>query len=168
MKHQIISHIVSNSQYKQLCKRLCGSHAEDVYQDILVAIMEMEPDKVPDINYLKFWYVRVASNMCSRYGKYGRIFREDMHDRTNDITDMNIREVVDVFGANEDYDQIEIFMLEQDEFTNRIIHLYNQTGSMLAVNKMTGISYSALRKIKELLKHESTTNNTKHRKSIGC
>ena len=163
MKNQIITHIVSNNQFKQLCKKLCGSHAEDVYQDILVAIMEMESDKVPDMHYLNFWYVRVASNMCSRYGKYGRLFREDMHDRSNDITDMNIRETVDIFGDTEDYNTAEGFMLEQDEFTNRIIHLYNGTGSMLAVSKMTGISYSALRKIKELLKNESTTNNTKHR-----
>lgn len=163
MRNQIITHIVSNTQFKQLCKKLCGSHAEDVYQDILVAIMEMEADKVPDMHYLNFWYVRVASNMCSRYGKYGRLFREDMHDRSNDITDMNIREVVDIFGDTEDYNTAEGFMLEQDEFTNRIIHLYNETGSMLAVSKMTGISYSALRKIKELLKNESTTNNTKHR-----
>ena len=163
MRSQIITHIVSNNQFKQLCKKLCGSHAEDVYQDILVAIMEMEADKVPDMHYLNFWYVRVASNMCSRYGKYGRLFREDIHDRSNDITDMNIRETVDIFGDAEDYATVEGFMLEQDEFTNRIIHLYNETGSMLAVSKMTGISYSALRKIKELLKNESTTNNTKHR-----
>lgn len=163
MRHQIITHIVSNKQFKQLCKKLCGSHADDVYQDILVAIMEMEAEKVPDMHYLNFWYVRVASNMCSRYGKYGRLFREDMHDRSSDITDMNIRETVDIFGDSEDYNTVEGFMLEQDEFTNRIIHLYNQTGSMLAVSKMTGISYSALRKIKELLKHESTTNNSKYR-----
>lgn len=163
MRDKIITHIVSNNQYKQLCKKLCGAHADDVYQDILITLIEMSDEKVPDMHYLNFWYVRVASNMCSKYGKYGRLFREDMHDRSQDITEMNIREVVDVFMVDEDYTTVEGFMLEQDEFTNRIIHLYNETGSMLQVSKMTGISYSALRKIKELLKHESTINNTKHR-----
>jgi hypothetical protein len=168
VSNKIISHIVSNNQYKQLCKKLCGAHADDVYQDILITLMEMSNEKVPDINYLNFWYVRVASNMCSKYGKYGRLFREDMYDRSQDVTDMNIREAVDIFMADEDYTTVEGFMLQQDEFTNRIIHLYNKTGSMLQVSKMTGISYSALRKIKELLKHESITNNTKHGEAIRC
>jgi hypothetical protein len=42
-------------------------------------------------------------------------------------------------------------MLNLTEFENRIVLLYNELGNMKAVQRATGISYSALRAVKNKL-----------------
>jgi hypothetical protein len=43
-------------------------------------------------------------------------------------------------------------MLNLSEFENRVVLLYNQLGDMKKVQRATGISYSALRMVKEKIK----------------
>lgn len=169
-RSEIITHITTDISYNKLCKKLCGNNSDDVYQEILVLLLEMDEQKLPQKSFLNFWYVRVAMNMCSKNGIFGRLYMHHLVDKNVDVynlVDKNVDVYSNVNMSDEevdtnDYECAEDVMLLFDEFTNRVVHLYNQTGSMLAVNKMTGISYSALRKVKEKMKHESNTNNTKH------
>jgi hypothetical protein len=43
-------------------------------------------------------------------------------------------------------------MFSLSEFENRIVLLYNELGDMKKVQRATGISYSALRAVKEKIK----------------
>ena len=51
--------------------------------------------------------------------------------------------------------EAEKFMLSLNEFENRIVLLYNHFGNMKEVQRETGISYSALRAVKDKLKLKS-------------
>ena len=53
----------------------------------------------------------------------------------------------------DDYIPAEDLLMELSEFENRIILLYNELGNMRKVQRITGISYSALRMVKEKLKN---------------
>jgi hypothetical protein len=47
----------------------------------------------------------------------------------------------------------EDLLMDLPEFENRVILLYNELGNMSKVQRMTGISYSALRMVKEKMKN---------------
>ena len=60
---------------------------------------------------------------------------------------------VEYVEREDDYTKVENFMLDLPEFENRVILLYNELGNMRKVQRATGISYSALRMVKEKLKN---------------
>ena len=84
------------------------------------------------------------------------IYFEDMFAEVNQDEDNIPRELVYIQEEIHEaaIDKGEEFMLNLSEFENRIVHLYNQYGNMRKVEKATGISYSALRAVKNKLKEQ--------------
>jgi hypothetical protein len=77
-------------------------------------------------------------------------------------------EIIEIVNENKEdsFDikikQIEAFLLGLNEFENRIVLLYAQYKSMRKISQMSGISYSALRAVKEKIKkfaNENINNN---------
>jgi DNA-directed RNA polymerase specialized sigma24 family protein len=139
--------IVSDKSFKEMCYKINKHYAEDIYQETICEILTIADERLPDLNYLKFWFYRVAFNVMSRNGKLGKIV---------------LREVIefDIYTPSELSKEImtreaEQFMLSLNEFENRIILLYNQFGDMKKVQRLTGISYSALRAVKEKIKQKA-------------
>jgi hypothetical protein len=104
----------------------------------------MPEHRLPDLKFLNFWFYRVAFNIFSKRGKLGSIIHKPQIDvkafQTSEQEKENlIREA-------------EKFMLNLSEFENRVVLLYNQLGDMKKVQRATGISYSALRMVKEKIK----------------
>jgi DNA-directed RNA polymerase specialized sigma24 family protein len=111
----------------------------------------MPEDKLPQESYFNFWFYRVANNLCHKNGTYGQHFRFN----TVSIEDLGKELVmaVEYVEREDDYTKVENFMLDLPEFENRVILLYNELGNMRKVQRATGISYSALRMVKEKLKN---------------
>ena len=85
----------------------------------------------------------------------------------NDLLQLNswsleqYKKIID--DSDLDFKKIENFMLHCSEFENRIVILYAEHKSMRKISKITGISYSALRSVKEKIKkfaNENTRNNS--------
>lgn len=89
--------------------------------------------------------------MSSKRGNYGYQFRVD----TISIEDLNkelVEQIEDV--QKDEYVPAEDLLMDLPEFENRVVLLYNELGNMRKVQRATGISYSALRKVKEKLKQQ--------------
>lgn len=143
----LVDIIISDNSYKEMCYKINIHYAEDIYQETICEILTIPDERLPDLNYLKFWFYRVAFNVISRNGKLGKIvLREviefDIYTPSEIIKEQMTREA-------------EQFMLSLSEFENRIILLYNQYGDMKKVQRLTGISYSALRAVKEKIKQKA-------------
>ena len=143
----LVDVIVSDKSFKEMCFKINTQYAEDIYQETICEILTISDERLPDFNYLKFWFYRVAFNVMSRNGKLGKIV---------------LREVIefDIYTPSEVTKEVmtreaEQFMLSLNEFENRIILLYNQFGDMKKVQRLTGISYSALRAVKEKIKQKA-------------
>lgn len=151
MRDKFIAHITKNKEYLNLCKKVSGIHYQDLFQEIALLLLTIKEDKLPEENYFNYWFYRVAYNLCSKRGTYGQNFRFD----TVSIEDLGKELVTQVEYVQrvDDYIPAEDLLMELSEFENRIILLYNELGNMRKVQRITGISYSALRMVKEKLKN---------------
>jgi hypothetical protein len=143
-REHIIHRITTDKNFREICKRINNNYADDIFQEVCVEVLEMPEHRLPDLKFLNFWFYRVAFNIFSKRGKLGSIIHKPQIDikafQTSEQEKENlIREA-------------EKFMLNLSEFENRVVLLYNQLGDMKKVQRATGISYSALRMVKEKIK----------------
>ena len=148
LRQQIIDIIIKNNNYKELCRRFNSKYYEDLYQEIFLIILELPEENLPQLKFLSTWYYRVALNTITPTGQLGKVlFRKEVE----------LKEMASVVASgNEVNDEdfikhAEYYMLNLPEFENRILLLYNELGNMKKVQKHTGISYSALRYVKDKL-----------------
>lgn len=146
-RNQLVDIILKDNSFKEMCYKINVHYAEDIYQETICEILTIPNDRLPEANYLKFWFYRVAFNVMSRNGKLGKIILKDVIE-------------FDIYTPSEVSKEMmtkeaEQFMLSLNEFENRIILLYNKYGDMKKVQRLTGISYSALRVVKEKIKQKA-------------
>lgn len=148
MREQIINKIISDANYKKICKVLNTSYSDDIYQEVCLQILEMPEERLPRLDGLNFWFYCIVRNMSSKTGTFGKLVLK------NEIELANQKgKIIESSSITEsDLRKAELFMLELSEFENRIVILYNELGDMSKVQRATGISYSALRKVKNKLK----------------
>lgn len=145
-----------------MCHKVSRQHGEDLFQEVAMLLLTIDEAKLPQESYFNFWFYRVAANLSSSRGNYGKMFSgdvvyfEDMFAEVNQDEDNIPRELVYIQEEIHEaaIDKGEEFMLNLPEFENRIVHLYNLYGNMRKVEKATGISYSALRAVKNKLKEQ--------------
>ncbi len=145
-----------------MCHKVSRQHGEDLFQEVAMLLLTIDEAKLPQESYFNFWFYRVAANLSSARGNYGKMFSgdviyfEDMFAEVNQDEDNIPRELVYIQEEIHEaaIDKGEEFMLNLSEFENRIVHLYNLYGNMRKVEKATGISYSALRAVKNKLKEQ--------------
>lgn len=143
----LVDIIVSDKSFKEMCYKINTHYAEDIYQETICEILTIPVERLPEVSYLKFWFYRVAFNVMSRNGKLGKIILKENINFDNFTPSEVVKEKMTK--------EAEIFMLSLNEFENRIILLYNQHGDMKKVQRLTGISYSALRVVKEKIKQKA-------------
>ena len=161
-REKFIKHISENKEYINMCYKVSRSHGDDLFQEVAMLLLTIDEAKLPQESYFNFWFYRVAANLSSARGNYGKMFSwdivylEDLLKEVNQDEDNIPNELV--FKEEEvkeaAIDRGEEFMLNLPEFENRIVHLYNHYGNMRKVEKATGISYSALRAVKNKLKEQ--------------
>lgn len=159
---ELVSIILNNKIYFETCKNINKNYAEDIYQEVIEQLLTMPAERLPSKEYLQFWFYCTARNIISQNGKLGKLISKDF------ATDIQF-EIIEIETENKEdrFDieikQIEAFLLSLNEFENRIILLYSQYKSMRKISQMSGISYSALRAVKEKIKqfaNENINNNT--------
>jgi RNA polymerase sigma factor (sigma-70 family) len=158
---ELVSIILNNKIYFDTCRNINKNYAEDIYQEVIEQLLTMPIERLPTKEYLQFWFYCTARNIISQNGKLGKLISKDF------ATDIQF-EIIEIENENKEdsFDikikQIEGFLLGLNEFENRIVLLYAQYKSMRKISQMSGISYSALRAVKEKIKkfaNENTNNN---------
>ena len=157
---ELVSIILNNKIYFETCKNINKNYAEDIYQEVIEQLLTMPTERLPSKEYLQFWFYCTARNIISQNGKLGKLISKDF------ATDIQF-EIIEIENNEDRFDieikQIETFLLSLNEFENRIVLLYSQYKSMRKISQMSGISYSALRAVKEKIKqfaNENINNNT--------
>jgi RNA polymerase sigma factor (sigma-70 family) len=158
---ELVSIILNNKIYFETCRNINKNYAEDIYQEVIEQLLTMPPERLPTKEYLQFWFYCTARNIISQNGKLGKLISKDFP------TDIQF-EIIEIVNENKEdsfnikIKQIEAFLLGLNEFENRIVLLYAQYKSMRKISQMSGISYSALRAVKEKIKkfaNENINNN---------
>jgi RNA polymerase sigma factor (sigma-70 family) len=158
---ELVSIILNNKIYFDTCRNINKNYAEDIYQEVIEQLLTMPVERLPSKEYLQFWFYCTARNIISQNGKLGKLISKDF------ATDIQF-EIIEIENENKEdsFDikikQIEAFLLGLNEFENRIVLLYAQYKSMRKISQMSGISYSALRAVKEKIKkfaNENINNN---------
>ena len=150
LRREIIKKVIADANFKKICFKINSRYGEDIFQEVCEEILSIPEARLPEMNYLNFWFYRVAVNTMSVRGKLGKVVLKD--------SDLENRKVKVISNTNIEFEneklikKAEKFMIELSEFENRVILLYNELGNMKRVQKMTGISYSALRSVKEKIK----------------
>jgi len=151
MRKALIDKVISDANYKKICQRINYQYADDIYQEVCCELLTMDESRLPELSYLNFWFYRVSLNVISRHGQLGKyIHRKEQLTLTSGSDELTKEQLMK---------EAERFMLSLSEFENRIILLYNQYGSMKEVQRITGVSYSALRSVKELIKQKAKEIN---------
>jgi hypothetical protein len=150
IREQLITLITTDASYKKTCRRINSSMSDDLFQEMCLLVLTIDEDKLPPVDRFNFWFYRIASNMSNPTGQIGKLLNKK-------------EKLLPEFGQNEVQTELlireaEKFMIELTEFENRIVLLYNQYGNMSEVQRQTGISYSALRFVKEKIKQKANEN----------
>ena len=150
LRHGLIELICKDSNLKKVCYKINPRYADDVFQEVCEEILTIPEDRLPDPSYLGQWFYRVAFNIGHNGRcRLGKAIGNDLllergemiqisNNVSNEVSDVKLRDV-------------ENFMLGLNEFENRVVLLYKELGNMKQVQKITGVSYSALRKVKDKL-----------------
>jgi len=155
---EIVNEILNNPAYLDTCRKLDQNYADDIYQEVIEQILTIPAERLPTLNYLQFWYYCVAKNIISRNGKLGKLFSKEIP--MDEFMESESERIID--DSDLDFKKIENFMLGCSEFENRIVLLYAEHKSMRKISKITGISYSALRSVKEKIKKFANENPCNH------
>ena len=146
-RYQLIEKIISNNEYKRICVSISRDFADDLYQEVCEQILTIKEERLPSEQHLPIWFYCVAKNTISKNGKIGKLFCKE-----SDIPIEKIHLIEIETTEADSLTTVEEYMLRMSEFENRITLLYTKLGNMKKVQKETGISYSALRSVKEKLK----------------
>jgi len=147
VRDELVKIVISDSNFKKICYKINYSYAEDIYQETVEELLTIPEHRLPEKKYLNFWFYRVAFNIMTKRGKLGSIVLKQEHE-LNVLTESE--------QAHERLlREAEKFMLSLNEFENRCILLYHKYGDMKKVQRVTGISYSALRAVKEKMKQKA-------------
>jgi DNA-directed RNA polymerase specialized sigma24 family protein len=147
-RHQLIEKIISNSNYKRICVSISRDFADDLFQEVCEQILTIKEERLPSEQHLPIWFYCVAKNTISKNGKIGKLFSKEY-----DIPIEKLHLIEIETTETDSLNTVEDIMLSMSEFENRITILYTKLGNMKKVQKETGISYSALRSVKEKLKN---------------
>lgn len=149
-RQHFINLLTNDIAYKQICRKVSSSMSDDLFQEMCLLILEIDEDRLPPIDRFNFWFYRIASNMSNSNGQIGKYLNRKERSIPEDFNNERQTELL--------IRQAEKFMIELSEFENRIVLLYNQHGNMKRVQRETGISYSALRKVKDKIKEKAHEN----------
>jgi hypothetical protein len=152
-REELIKIITSDSNFKKICSVLNSDFPDDIFQEVCLKILEMPENRLPRKDGLNFWFYCMVRNLSSRTGTFGKMV---LKDETPLETKGKTKELpTESKFSEKDIRAVELFMLELTEFESRVILLYNQLGDMKKVERETGISYSALRAVKEKIKQKA-------------
>ena len=144
MRQTLITHITKNKEYLNLCKKVNSVYYKDIFQEVAIVLLTMDEAKLPQPNYFNFWFYRVARNI-NNLSKRGQILTIEL----SQILHEPVEEPTINFDELKEAENV---MLDLPEFDNRVLHLFTELGNMKKVQKATGISYAALRRVKDKLK----------------
>lgn len=154
-RHDIVESFISDPEYKSMCSQIAGADADDLYQELVLILLEMPHDRVEKINEscIKCFFYTVASRQYrsatspfhTKYRKHGEFISKHASDINkfmettlpdDDLIRKVGRAVKDVYW-----------------YDIRILSLYAEHGTFQKVSDLVGIPLKSI--------HHTVTNTRK-------
>lgn len=140
-RDSIISAFVADPDYRKICKQIAGSYADDLYQELVVVILELPEEKLHRISEtcIKCFYYKLAKHQfCSRNSAFHKKYRkgdEIVRDHVNDIILASQSDEIDPDLLH----KVERAVSEVYWYDSGILSLYAEKGTFKEVSECTGI-----------------------------
>ena len=148
LRKQILDKVTSDENFILICKKVNPANYQDIYQEGCLHILET--DRLPTMDILRFYWYRLIFQMSSNTGQFRKKYVQTQELNNSHLIDRN--QPNNEFTNEKKIREAEKWMLSLNEFENRVVRLYIEYGDMKKVQRATGISYSALRSVKEKIK----------------
>lgn len=140
-REQILTGLVNDPEYKDICRRIGGDYADDLYQELVLAFLEMPDDKLQqlDATCLKCYFVRMAQGQFQRRNSsFFRKYRLDNR-MVNDHKD-DILQACEPTGPDPDLvEKVEAVVNDSYWYDQGLFKLYAEMGTIREVSDKTGI-----------------------------
>lgn len=140
-KQTIIERLAKDEDYRTICRNVAGDYAEDLYQDLVLALLEMPEEKLQQLEQtcLKCFFYRMAQRQFnSKNSRFYRTYLRDGEALKSRIAD--IEAACEPSDINQEWiDKTLKALKEIDWYDAGIMSLYAQEGTLRAVSEKTGI-----------------------------
>lgn len=140
-RESIIQTFVSDPEYRKICRQLAGTYADDLYQELVLVILELPDDKLKKISEtcIKCFYFKLAKHQFhSRNSAFHKKYRrvdEVVRDHASDI----VQAAMDNAPDSELVEKVSRAMDEVYWYDSGILSLYAEKGTLQEVSNCTGI-----------------------------
>lgn len=148
----IISEFVSDPTYKDMCNQIARADADDLYQELVLILLEMPADKLEKVNgsCMKcFFYTTAYNQYCSATSPFHKKYRKDatfIHQHRDAIL-----QLMQSTEPDEDLiDKMNMAVKAVDWYDSEIMQLYAQHGTLQKVSDLVGIPLKSI--------HHTVTN----------
>jgi DNA-directed RNA polymerase specialized sigma24 family protein len=140
-RDSIISAFVADPDYRKICKQIAGSYADDLYQELVLIILQLADEKLQKISEscIKCFYYKLAKHQyCSRNSAFHKKYR-----KTDEIVRDHVNDIIMASQSNDlDPDlmqKVERAVSEVYWYDSGILSLYAEKGTLKEVSECTGI-----------------------------
>jgi DNA-directed RNA polymerase specialized sigma24 family protein len=137
----IIKTFVSDPDYRKICKQIGGSFADDLYQELVLVILELPDSKLMKLSEtcIKCFYYKLAQHQyCSRNSAFHKKYRksdEVVRDHASDI----IQASMDTAPDPDLIRKVNQALEDVYWYDSSILSLYAEKGTFKEVSDCTGI-----------------------------
>lgn len=163
---QLITQIATDKEYKRLCRKLSPEYSDDLFQELMIILLEYDKDKLMTLQEqkrIRFFIVKILMNQaCSNTSPFYKKYRKQYY------VDLDIEE-----SEEDNYDlvqtEIERYKYENDDnfYRATLFEHYVNKGSIRKLSKETTIPpmsiHVSLKEFKQEIKkriNERIINNS--------
>ena len=148
--HELINQTAKDKEIKSICRKIGGNLADDLYQELMIIILEYNKEKLLDIynkGYYKWFIVKTLTNQFnSNSSPFNKKYRPKELDYLPEHTyDKNIDILIN---------KIEVELNKLHWYDKELFKAYITSGSFRKLEKLTGIPFASINR---------TVNNVKNR-----
>lgn len=151
-RHEIVDAFISDPEYKNMCKQISGDNADDLYQELVLILLEMPYEKVEAINAscIKCFFYTVASRQYrSVNSPFHKKYRKDAQFIQKHGAD--IMQLMESTAPDEELiKKVDRASKDVPWYDIGILSLYAEHGTLQKVSDMVGIPLKSI--------HHTVTN----------
>jgi DNA-directed RNA polymerase specialized sigma24 family protein len=145
-RHEIVNRFIYDPEYKNMCKQIANEDADDLYQEIVLILLEMPYEKVEAINdtCMKcFFYVVASRQYNSVTSPFHKKYRKEAQFIQKHGAD--ILQLMQSTAPDDDLMQkIDRAIKDVQWYDSGILSLYAEHGTLQRVSDMVGIPLKSI------------------------
>ena len=153
--HPIIEDILKHASYRKACYELAKSDGEDLYQEMLLALLSKSEEKLNSVYESggHRWYVMqiIYQLYLGNRGLWDRVYRQRIEIVDVDFSKVNIDFEVMDYVSEIERNNLEIYARESfntlEEYEQDLIAYYLRHPNILKISRESNVPYKTMRQI---------------------